>query len=43
MDHAVDIWMLLKNRIKRSLFRDISLEEVRSLPADELDTVERLF
>lgn len=40
MYHTVNIWVLLKNGIERSVFRNINLEEFRSLSANELNTVD---
>lgn len=43
MDHAVNVWMRLEYFVEIFLFSDVDLEEFRSLPANELDTVESFF
>jgi hypothetical protein len=39
MDDIVDVWVLFKDLVERSLVCDIALVERRSLAADELDAV----
>ena len=43
MYHTVNIWMFLKDPIKRPLFGNISLEKFRSLSTDDFDAIDRFF
>lgn len=43
MNHAVNVWVLLKDAVKRSLVGDVELDKLGPLAADQLDAVDDLF
>ena len=43
MDHTINLGMFLKELVKGGLVRNIELEELRSLPTDELNTIKNFI
>ena len=43
MDHAINVWVRLKDFVKVLLFSDVDLKEVGALSADKLDTIDGFF
>lgn len=43
MNHAVNVWMCLKDFVEVLLFSDVGLKEIGSLSTDKLNSIEGLF
>ena len=43
MDDAVNVWMRLEDAIEIILLSDVNVEKVRSLAADELNSIDGFF
>ena len=43
MDHAVNVWMCLKDSVEVLLFPDVGMKEMGSLSTDKLNSIEGLL